>query len=340
VRIIPLALLAVFIMLPSVALACGVYLPREGDGYIAQERALITWDGQQEEIVMELAVTGEASEAAWIIPVPAPATAELGDSAVFDALQEYTAPESKPNYTLFPGLVLGGASDEGVGAAPPVTVLSRQRLGDFDVATLAATDAAELTGWLEENGYSFPEGLDVVLQPYVDIGWYYVAIRIAPEVAAAGLSGRLDPVKMTFAADEIVYPMRPASMSPSNLLLVLYVLADHRVDMATMMPALQPDFAGWLTPDSVNADSPLTAYAQRSQFLTKYEEVIWSPATITEDIYFTFAPQDTLYRQVEYYDRWLYEVWLLCLCLPPLVLAGFIIVFAVRRGRKRPSEVQ
>jgi hypothetical protein len=295
---------------------------------------LITWDGQTEEIVMELAVTGEASEAAWIVPVPSPAETELADAAIFDALQDYTKPELKPQYQLFPDLALGGSTaDEGVGAAPPVTVLSRQRLGDYDVASLAATDAAELTAWLEENGFSFPEGMDAVLQPYVDMGWYYVAIRIAPEAAAAGLSGRLDPMSMTFAADEIVYPMRPASMSPSNLLLVLYVLADHRVDMTTLMPALQPDFAGWLTPEEVSADSPLAPYAERQQFLTKYDETIWSPATISDDIYFAFSAEDTLYRQVEYYDRWLWEVWLACLCLPLLFVGGFIVFYGVRRSR-------
>src|SRR5690606_29807388 len=67
-------LLAVALALASgpVALACGIYIPREGDGVIVQERALIRFVDGVEEIVMELAVSGETTAAAWILPVPNP----------------------------------------------------------------------------------------------------------------------------------------------------------------------------------------------------------------------------------------------------------------------------
>ncbi len=72
--------------------ACGIYIPREGEARMAQERVLIRWDGQTEDLVMEMGVEGRSTEAAWIVPVPARATVKLADARLFDELQEFTKP--------------------------------------------------------------------------------------------------------------------------------------------------------------------------------------------------------------------------------------------------------
>src|SRR4051794_28434690 len=77
---------------PAAACACRAYLPHEGDAHVAQERALIQWDGRTEAIVMELSVNGRSTEAAWILPVPTQAAVKLGDARLFDTLQELTKP--------------------------------------------------------------------------------------------------------------------------------------------------------------------------------------------------------------------------------------------------------
>ncbi|HMN28471.1 MAG TPA: DUF2330 domain-containing protein, partial [Caldilineaceae bacterium] len=164
---------------PLYACGCGVYIPRENDGgNVLQERALLRWDGQSQEIVMELDVAGESSEAAWILPVPARAEVKLGDAALFHALYELTRPQIEARRRqAIPGF--GGAASEGaVGAGRPVTVLERSELCPFEVSNLAASDAAALADWLDENGYTFPPGLDEVVRPYVEENWYFVAIRL------------------------------------------------------------------------------------------------------------------------------------------------------------------
>jgi len=100
-------------------------------------------------------------------------------------------------------------------------------LGPFDVATLAASDAGALAGWLDRNGYALSDGPSSALQPYVDNGWYYVAARLRPEGAGA-LGGELDPLRVTFASVQIVYPMRASSAASDSLGVLLYVLAPHR----------------------------------------------------------------------------------------------------------------
>ena len=50
-----------------------------------------------------------------------------------------------------------GAPAPGAGAS--VGVVGRERLGDFDVARLTATDPGALRSWLESNGFELPDGL-------------------------------------------------------------------------------------------------------------------------------------------------------------------------------------
>ncbi|HSH81123.1 MAG TPA: DUF2330 domain-containing protein, partial [Herpetosiphonaceae bacterium] len=84
------ALGGVWLAMPVAACGCGAYIPREGEARVAQERALVRWDGATEDIVMALSVEGRSTEAAWILPVPAEATVALADARLFDALEEFT----------------------------------------------------------------------------------------------------------------------------------------------------------------------------------------------------------------------------------------------------------
>src|SRR5512135_25798 len=97
-----LAALLFTVCLPAAveACGCGIVLPREGSLDVSQERAIIRWDGQTEDIVMSLQVHGSASEAAWIMPVPTPAQVQLGDAKMFDFLQEFTKPRIVYNIRL------------------------------------------------------------------------------------------------------------------------------------------------------------------------------------------------------------------------------------------------
>lgn len=161
--------------------------------HVAQVRALVRWDGQTEDMIMELSVDGNPSEAAWFLPVPARATLKLADAQLFDALEELTKPEIRVETITEP--MPAGAAPEG--AAPPVTLLERRELGPFEVSTLAASDADALSSWLETNGYDLPEGLAPVIQPYVEQGWYYLAVRLRPGQGAT-LAGKLDPLWVSF----------------------------------------------------------------------------------------------------------------------------------------------
>jgi hypothetical protein len=304
VRLVPLSGLLgllLFTAQPVEACGCGVYIPREGEGNVVQERALIRWDGGTEDIVMALSVQGSSEEAAWILPVPSEATVQLGDAKLFETLQELTKPRVEQRYRIeWPFFSLGpGAAPDGVGAGAPVTLLQQQTLGPFEVSTLAATDATALSDWLTDNGYNFPPELANVLQAYVEQEWFYIAIRLTPGTDGQELTGELDPLWITFQADEIVYPMRATALATGVLPVYLYVLADHRVEKAQTFGDAHISSADWIEPASLPAGSPLAPFVGRKLFLTKFEERIWDPGQVNDDFTFTFAAQDEIYHDVE-----------------------------------------
>ncbi|MCL4304194.1 MAG: DUF2330 domain-containing protein [Anaerolineae bacterium] len=341
-----LLLLVLLAAAPAEACGCGVYIPREGEGSVVQERALVRWDGQTEDIVMALGVQGHSSEAAWIMPVPARATVKLGEVSLFDTLQELTQPRVEYRYGLMPPLMLGaGAAPDGViGGAPPVLLLNQQTLGPFEISTLAATDASALSDWLADNGYNFPEGLAEVLQAYVEQNWFYIAARLTSGVEGEELTGDLDPLWITFPSDEIVYPMRATALASGVMPVFVYVLADHRVEKAQTFGDAHVSFADWIDPATLPAGSPLAPFLERKLFLTKFEERIWNPQLVTGDYIFTFTDQDEIYHDVEVeyvYDIGGVPIILLVMggvCLVGLGLVAGLILLLLSRRRRRGEK--
>ncbi len=287
-----LAMLLLGLILPIAAEACGcgMVLPHEGDLDVTQERAIIRWDGQTEDIIMALQAHGDAKEAAWIMPMPSPAKVKLGDPQMFEFLQEFTKPRIEHKT-----VILDHPEPIATTAPAGVTVLDRREIGLYDVSTLAATDATDLTQWLNTNGYKLPDTASKVLQPYVDQGWYYIAARLSPGIADE-VAGELDPLWMTFKSDRVVYPMRPTALARNPESVYLYILADHRM----MIMELQTSFAGWISASDLPVgDHPLQQVIDRKYFLTKLQTVIDNPEEQVKDDYYAYQVSDAEYREVE-----------------------------------------
>lgn len=321
------------------ACGCGVYIPRNGDARVSQERALIRWDGKVEDIVMALGVLGQSKEAAVILPVPSRASVKLGDAKVFDALEELTKPKVEKQYALFPPSILGARAVPPTGAEP-VSLLQRQTLGPFDVSTLSATDANALGDWLKTNGYNFPPQLTRVLTPYVSQKWDYVAVRLTPGNNSGDLTGMLDPLWISFASDKLVYPMRPSALAKERLDVLIYVLANHKVQTSTFFGFHRVTFADWVDPASLEKGSPLAQLVPRKYFLTTIDDQIYDPSQIDDDYVFQFAANDETYHEVTY--EFVYDIggvpiiflayFLVCM-LPVAVLFAVILFLAMRRSR-------
>ncbi|MFF8275053.1 DUF2330 domain-containing protein [Streptomyces lateritius] len=345
-----LALQSVSLVAPAHACGCGAMIPDRSQRIgVARETSAVRWDGRTEQIVMRFTVRGNAQRAAWIMPVPGRADVELGDPELFDALERLTRPVYRERHYFWPrGRDWPFADDDtdGAGAAPPgrspadVAVVGRERLGPFDVARLTATDPDALSGWLEKNGFELPDRLAGELEPYVEQKWEYVAIRLAPAAEngtdGAVLRGELDPLKITFASDRLVYPMRLSRLARTPQSLGLYVLADHRMEPRGDIGGAKPEitYAGAIAGPS-GPVAELTG--GRPAFLTALDQDFPEPSRIDGD-HELRTVADAPYQEVVHTDRLLtvgggIPVWILTVTGALVAAVGTVVAVRFRRAR-------
>lgn len=301
---------AVSVATPAQACGCGAYIPDAAGAAVATERALIAWNGARQDVVMSFQVSGASESAAWVMPVPSAAEVALADAELFADLDRLTAPRVEFRddwWPTFSWLSTGyGDSDSAVGAPAPsgVNVLDRQRIGPFDVTRLAADDATTLANWLTGNGFPNPAGLDRNLAAYVAKRWQVVAIKLVPDGTTGALTGDLQPLRLSFDADSVVYPMRLSRSATVPQTIDLYVLAEHRMDPdSSPVPGAQPvlQYAGAIDEDAVTPD--LKPYLAHGSYLTRWSEVIAQPDSIEGDYVFATADADDDFQKVVYVTR-------------------------------------
>lgn len=324
---------------PAWACGCGAYIPDRAGATVVDERALIAWDGSTEDILMSFGVTGSSDRAAWVMPVPSAARVTLGDNAVFDDLATLTAPRIEYRDSWWPTFSWLTESSsgalEGVGARPAggVSVLATQRIGPFEVTRLAGDNSAALAAWLGDKGFPRPATLDDNLAPYVEQGWEIVAIQLAPD-GSGSLTGALQPLRLSFASDTVVYPMRLSRAATVPQSVELSVLAEHRMEPSTVPVAgTEPTlrYAGRL--DVQTAPTALAPYLTAGTFLTSWTDVIGRPAGIEHDYVFTRADSDTTYQQVIYRTRERGDLTGALLILAVVATATFLVLRRVRQAR-------
>ncbi|TJZ56105.1 DUF2330 domain-containing protein [Streptomyces piniterrae] len=343
-----LAVQLVWLARPAYACGCGaMVVDRKTTLAVNRETSAVRWDGRHEQIVMSLTVNGTAPDAAWIMPVPHRATVELGDSALFSELAGLTAPAVRTRHYFWPrssDWPFGGSGD--MAAAPPpgasspgVGVVGRERLGPFDVARLTATDPDALRKWLKTNGFQLPSALATELRPYVARKWEYVAVRLAPASPEkrAYLTGTLDPLRLSFASDRLVYPMRLSRLAKTPQSLGLYVFAPHRMEPRSAIGGSSPEvfFAG-----RVKAEGKVRELAGHgTPFMTAIDQTFAQPERISGDHELRRVAGDTPYQRVTYtyslLKVWGMPAWILVLGGVSVLAWAAVAVIVMLRSRRR-----
>lgn len=212
---------------PAFACVCGGVTPPPGETVeVTGERAILslTEGVQQLDILFDLDST--TASTGLIIPTPTPATVTAGERERFDRLEAAMLPRASyyDDWWGFDAAFRAPATE----SATAPRVLDRVRIGDVVAVTLAASDAAGLTLWLGENGYALPDGSSALFAPYIADNWSFVAVKLVSEQQ---LTGTVDPVRLTFATDTMVLPLRMSARSVEPVAMRLYVLAEGRVDV-------------------------------------------------------------------------------------------------------------
>ncbi len=294
---------------PAWACGCGAYVPDHPGASVADERALIAWDGATENILMSLSVAGSSDKAAWVMPVPSAARITLGDPEVFEELGRLTAPRVEYRdswWPTFPWLIWAGAAPDTAGApGGAVDVLGRQRLGPFDVTRLAANDPTALATWLTDNGFPHPDGPGS--EPRTvrrrRLGDRRDPARSGPGRSAA--DGRPAAAAAVVRVRQRRLPHAPVAIGDER----------RRTSTFTCWPSIEwirqryPSPMRnrlWSSPGpsgSADVSPALAEYVGDAAFLTRWKNTIFDPASIDGDYVFEQAPSDSTYQQVIYRTR-------------------------------------
>lgn len=108
-----------------------------------------------------------------------------------------------------------------------VRLLGHERAGVYDLTTLTAKRADDLTAWLRTNGFAAPAEITPVVTHYLTNGWVFVAAK-SDRISPSNSLTTLHPLAFTFPVNRAVYPMRLTGVDATNLVCDLYVFGPGR----------------------------------------------------------------------------------------------------------------
>jgi hypothetical protein len=194
-----------------------------------------------EHLILSVSWEGDAEDFAWLVPVPNKPEITVTDPDLFWELSEFTAIETPHGG----GFGCYGAT-EGEGEQGGVDVIEEQVVGPYATAILSATNATALADWLNANGYALTAEGEEIASEYIEKEWYFVATKInaVEEGTTEALAeGAIEPIVLSFASNQTVYPLRISSLSTRDTAppeILLYVIADH-----VMVPEQYPLYIGY-----------------------------------------------------------------------------------------------
>jgi hypothetical protein len=281
--------------------------------------AIIRHQDGIEQLAVASSFRSEATDFAWILPLPAEPVVDSFRLTLLYELQQYC----RPLYRSGSGFGCAGADYQSgrLGDSLGVEQLGQGVIGPYAYQLLRATEPETLAGYLRNQGYELPVNAASVFGHYTEKNWqYFVVTRLLDSV---GLEyDRSVGIRLTFASDSAVYPLYISRLSSGYSGVALYVVADHR----QMFAGSRLLFSGRVDSGTFPGSS---GFVDRPSHLTKLLKY-YDPASM-EDITLSQAPDDREFRAIERGGGYIYGV------IGGLIpLFGIVIFVRRRRSRGRP----
>ncbi len=245
------------VMIPSQALACGGCFSPPGPNLVVQdaERVLFLRDAKTKtsRVWVEVRYSGPAENFGWVLPVPKVPKVGVGNSYVFDRLDQAVAPRF---FTKFANgsenCNFGDADSSGVGCGAmgsdmasggraesagnfstgnadggknAVVVLEKAKAGPYNFEVVQSKSSDALFKWLNDNKYDTPKSALPVIESHVAKGDVFVAVKLDNE---AGVND-IRPITLEMQDAEPCVPLRLTAIAASNnMAVVVYLLGQGR----------------------------------------------------------------------------------------------------------------
>lgn len=110
-----------------------------------------------------------------------------------------------------------------------VKVVSEGSAGIYDYSVLGAADGTALATWLDNEGFTLPDGATAIFDGYIEDGRLFLAIRLNETVIEKQTIREIPPIQVTVETTERFYPIAISSISAAEETDVLmYLWAPNR----------------------------------------------------------------------------------------------------------------
>lgn len=221
---------------------CGFYVARADAKLFNQaSRVVMVRNKNRTVIGMMNDYKGKLKDFALVVPVPVVLKRKqihIGDAAVFDHLDAFTAPRLVEYYDENPcrRRIYEEEKMEDMAPSSPttkgqsnkdsgVTVEASYTIGEYDIKILSAKYSNGLEKWLRANRYKIPRGASKALQPYIRQNMkFFVAKVNLKEKELTGLN-YLRPIQFAFESEKFMLPIRLGMINSDGVQeLLIYIL--------------------------------------------------------------------------------------------------------------------
>jgi len=211
-----------------------------------------------ETMVLRPGFSGKVAQFGMLIPFPSPPAIRKVPDETFAHIQNaidppeiplWVRPRPRPRPMMRRSKSMmpqAAAADEGLTLKKEeVRVLSREALGMYEVAVLEAGSAKALKKWMDKQEFRYPEGMDEVVDDYVDDRWCFVAVKakvgakvgVKPQPGmrkvdssipkGTGFDGAVQAMGFRFKSKKLVVPMRLSAFNPGERRNIVYLLTER-----------------------------------------------------------------------------------------------------------------
>ncbi|MEM6556036.1 MAG: DUF2330 domain-containing protein [Pseudomonadota bacterium] len=211
---------------PVASAFCGFYVAKaDTDLFNDASKVVLVRDDERTVITMASDYRGDVNEFAMVVPVvdiPLREQINVGNPALVDHLDEYTAPRLVEYYDDNPCEMNRArsfvASSEPMTLANildrvqqdsqqlAVTIEAEYEVGEYDILILSAEDSGDLITWLNQNEYRIPDGAEEVVEAYLKRGMKFFVAKVNLERHDG--SSMLRPIQVAYEDEDFMLPIR------------------------------------------------------------------------------------------------------------------------------------
>ncbi|HOM71034.1 MAG TPA: DUF2330 domain-containing protein [Armatimonadota bacterium] len=206
-----LMIVTLFLLQVTGAYAVGAFFANKSEQsevYSPGVRAFIHRDGVREDLILQIGFAGNASEFAWVVPVPSKPIVQAIDQAVFSELQNIFNPRILPPTQL-------GASPQ------PVEEKIPDPVSFIQAEIIPPMQPHSIGTWLVANGYQFSDQARQLIENYIKRGWYFIALKVKTTPQAE--PRWLQPLWITFSSQRASFPALLSTLNSKPMMVQLYV---------------------------------------------------------------------------------------------------------------------